>query len=62
MATRDSLVFAAKIFDYLEDRKQELADKRNDNTLKGEINTTEYWKNDGALDEVINLLDWLYKH
>lgn len=62
MATRDSLVFASKIFDYLESRTQELADKRNDNILKGETNTVEYWKNDGAFDEIINLLDWLYKH
>lgn len=58
MATRDSLVFAAKIFDYLETREKELADKIDVNQEHDE----EFWRCDGAYEEVSALLDWLCEH
>lgn len=62
MATRDSLVFAAKIFDYLEARKQELKEEsvhlwkagRMDDIAAGEIA--------GARYEINKFYKWLQEH
>lgn len=62
MATRNSLVFAAKIFDYLEMREQELDKIYVDLWAKGE--TTDYKSGgiSGAINEICKLREWLQEH
>lgn len=62
MATRDSLVFAAKIFDYLEVRKQELNKELDSSFVKGDLDDTKSGEISGALGEISKFYKWLQEH
>ena len=49
MATRDSLIFAAKVFDYLEARKQELNTELVSSFVKGDLDDIKSGEIIGAL-------------
>lgn len=62
MATRDSLVFAAKIFDYLEVRKQELNEELDSSFVKGDLDDIKSGEISGALREINKFYKWLQEH
>lgn len=62
MATRDSLVFAAKIFDYLEVRKQELNEELISSFAKGGLDDTKSGEISSALGEISKFYEWLQEH
>lgn len=62
MATRDSLVFAAKIFDYLEIRKQELNEELISSFAKGGLDDIKIGEISSALGEINKFYEWFQEH
>lgn len=62
MATRDSLVFAAKIFDYLKARRQELNEELISSFAKGDLDDIKIGEISSALGEISKFYEWLQEH
>ena len=62
MATRDSLIFAAKVFDYLEARKQELNTELVSSFVKGDLDDIKSGEIIGAFGEINKFYEWLQGH
>lgn len=62
METRDSLVFASKILDYLKVRTQEISDEIANSDVTTQRERDRFCENLGARKEIVNLLKWLYEH